>query len=98
MNRHAPFGYAFCEPINATLDIWHLRPLTEAGPMLGGGIDTEALCGRFGADLPRSGWDTEGKCTPEMIAKLRTQRGPRGESAVCVACAERYDEQTGTDR
>lgn len=95
MSDHAPYGYSFCEPVSTTLDTWHLRPLTEVGLLFGGGIDTASLCGAFGADLRRSGWDTEGACNAAEIAKLRTQRGPRGEVAVCLRCLAVYDEQEG---
>ena len=36
-------NYSFCETIAAY--VWHIRPLTDAGRKLGGGADTEALCG-----------------------------------------------------
>jgi hypothetical protein len=39
--------FAFCEAATAGGGSrWHIRPLTPRGKMLGGGADTEALCGR----------------------------------------------------
>lgn len=46
--------YSFCEPVMAgPLGPWHIRELTEAGRKLGGGADTESLCGR------KMGWDLD---------------------------------------
>jgi len=36
--------FSFCETI-AAVGRWHIRQLTEKGRMLGGGADTETLCG-----------------------------------------------------
>lgn len=39
-------GYSFCESVWATsVSRWHIRKLTSKGRKLGGGADTEALCG-----------------------------------------------------
>lgn len=39
-------AFSFCESITASgQSRWHIRPLTEVGRKLGGGIDTAALCG-----------------------------------------------------
>ena len=39
--------FAFCESMGATsTSPWHIRQLTDKGLKLGGGADTEALCGR----------------------------------------------------
>ncbi len=50
-------GYSFCESVNATgISPWCIRKLSSQGQMLGGGVDTDSLCGRiqspFGWDLP----------------------------------------------
>lgn len=40
-------GYSFCEPVSATSRaIWHIRDRDGDGIHLGGGVKTEALCGR----------------------------------------------------
>jgi hypothetical protein len=45
--------YSFCESVTANVTSpWHIRKLTAAGKKLGGGIDTESLCG-----LVKRGWD-----------------------------------------
>lgn len=48
-------GFSFCESVHATSHSpWHIRPLTEAGKKLGGGVDTESLC-----LIVSRGWDLE---------------------------------------
>lgn len=48
--------FAFCETSTAgSLTPWHIRKLTNKGLKLGGGADTEALCGR------KVCWDLETK-------------------------------------
>lgn len=50
-------NYSFCESVNALpLGPWHIRPLTEEGQKLGGGVDTDSLCGRVKAPM---GWDVD---------------------------------------
>lgn len=47
--------YSYCEPVwAAPLASWCIRPLTDAGRKLGGGVDTESLCGRVSVE---QGWD-----------------------------------------
>ena len=49
-------NYAFCEPSYVGSNRpWHIRKLSNAGKMLGGGADTLTLCGR---DLCK-GWDID---------------------------------------
>lgn len=36
---------SICETGNMPVAKWHLRWLTDKGPMFGGGADTESLCG-----------------------------------------------------
>lgn len=58
--------YSFCETIAAY--VLHIRPLTDAGRKLGGGADTEALCGAkalwdLNAPIPMNlTGDTDGLC------------------------------------
>ena len=48
-------NYSFCESVFATsTSKWHIRPLTIQGKKLGGGIDTDSLCG-----LVTTGWDLD---------------------------------------
>ena len=44
-----PPQYSFCE--EAPGGLWHIRQLSDVGRKLGGGADTDALCGR------RVSWD-----------------------------------------
>ena len=47
--------YSFCESVYASaISPWCIRPLTEAGRKVGGGVDTGSLCGRVKC---RQGWD-----------------------------------------
>lgn len=40
-------AFVFCESINASgISPWHIRKLTDKGLKLGGGADTDTLCGR----------------------------------------------------
>jgi hypothetical protein len=49
--------YSYCEPAwAAPLGSWCIRPLTDTGRKLGGGVDTESLCGRV---LVGQGWDLD---------------------------------------
>ena len=39
-------SHSFCETVSASSESpWHIRKLTEKGKKLGGGADTESLCG-----------------------------------------------------
>ena len=42
--RRPPREYSFCESFAAI--VRHIRPLTSIGRKLGGGVDTQALCGK----------------------------------------------------
>lgn len=58
--------YAFCESVWASgRSPWHLRPLTDKGLKLGGGIDTSSLCGRVRSP---NGWDVEVSMTEQHLA------------------------------
>ena len=47
--------YSFCESVHATsISPWCIRKLTDIGRKLGGGVDTESLCGRV---EKVKGWD-----------------------------------------
>jgi hypothetical protein len=57
--------YSFCESVTG-IGPWHIRPLTDKGKKLGGGIDTASLCdlvrpiGQLGGPTGRrggGGWD-----------------------------------------
>ena len=76
-----PTEYSFCESVHATgATASCIRPLTEAGRKLGGGIDTPSLCGRV---QPPNGWDLAYGITPERIAHPRV---------TCKRCADLYEE------
>lgn len=73
--------FSFCESVFATAKSpWHIRLMTSAGKYLGGGIDTEGLCG-----LPRKrgGWDLSVGLTKHHL-----------EHSACKKCLERYREET----
>lgn len=51
-----PNLYAFCESRHASgASKWHIRPLSDKGLMLGGGVDTDSLCGHV--TPKKGGWD-----------------------------------------
>ena len=61
--------YSFCESVTATsISPWCIRPLTEQGKRLSGGIDTPSLCGRV---KERMGWDLQ---TPVNLGDPRACR------------------------
>jgi hypothetical protein len=68
--------YSFCEPSHAgPLARWCVRPLTEKGRKLGGGVDTPSLCGRVDP-AKGGGWDLSAKCEvsadhPHMCPRCR---------------------------
>lgn len=71
--------YSFCEATTAgSRSRWHIRPLTKVGRKLGGGADTQALCGRLVA------WD---------IATPVTPTSPVLEDGVCSTCRVSYEER-----
>lgn len=49
-------NYAFYEGVTASGLTWHLRLVTATGLHLGGGIDTDSLCGVVRAPY---GWDID---------------------------------------
>lgn len=73
--------FAFCEPVVAgSLAPWCIRPVTDKGLKLGGGVDTQSLCGRV---TPRgNGWDLNVRITEEALTSTR----PR----VCQKCLAEY--------
>ncbi len=69
--------YSFCEASTAgSRSRWHIRPLTEVGRKLGGGVDTPSLCGHV--DRRRGGWDRE----PEVLYPAL--------AGACPECREAY--------
>lgn len=55
--------YSLCESVHATgRSLWHIRPLTDKGKFLGGGIDTKCLCGAV-----KRGWDLRPELTHERL-------------------------------
>ena len=54
--------HSFCETMFASgVTPWHIRKLTEVGRKLGGGADTESLCGK------RVSWDLNVEITPHHL-------------------------------
>lgn len=52
--------YSFCESVTASsISPWCIRPLTETGKHIGGGVDTPSLCGRVrpSGKTGLGGWD-----------------------------------------
>lgn len=73
-------GYSFCESINAASGgLWHIRPLTEVGKKLGGGVDTESLCGHV---KKRLGWDIKPEISERLLQRF-----------TCKECREKYQER-----
>lgn len=71
-------GFSFCESIHACSNAkWHIRQLSDKGTKLGGGIDTNSLCGNV--DHTVGGWDLE-VCLSEHHLQNNT----------CRVCAEKY--------
>ena len=69
--------YSFCEPASASsISPWCIRPLTDKGRKLGGGVDTQSLCGRV---QERFGWDLN---TPVSV----------DDSRACKKCIEIFQE------
>lgn len=72
--------YAYCESVHATpWSRWHLRRLTEEGLKLGGGVDTQSLCGRVKL---RSGWDLDVPISSDH------------DDHTCPACLKLYGEES----
>lgn len=70
--------HSLCESVHASgRSPWHIRE--NAGPLkLGGGIDTNSLCG-----LVRAGWDLAGH-VETYVTKTTSQ------SFMCSACVDAY--------
>ena len=74
--------YAFCESDMATSHSpWHIRWLTAKGLCLGGGIDTDSLCGRV--KYPR-GWD--------LSVPFSAKRAAQDD--ICKVCRVKYEEES----
>ena len=57
--------YSFCEASWAgPLSPWHIRKLTSVGKKLGGGVDTNSLCGRINNGR---GWDLSAEITDHHL-------------------------------
>ncbi len=70
--------YAFCEPVVAgPLAPWCIRPVTEKGLKLSGGVDTPSLCGRVKPFPGGNGWDLEVRITDEQLTRSRPPVCPR---------------------
>ena len=53
---------SFCESIGAHWNSpWHIRPLTSNGKSMGGGVDTQSLCGR------KMSWDMKPDVNPHQL-------------------------------
>ena len=70
-------GHSFCESVTAgSLSRWHIRRLTSVGQKLGGGVDTDSLCGRVKSP---DGWDLATKITERRLSEV-----------ACVDCAAAF--------
>jgi len=78
--------YSFCEPVwVASAAPWCVRPLTEQGRKLGGGVDTASLCGRVDP-AKGGGWDISAESVvaldhPGMCQRCRAKLDPTRSSA-----------------
>ena len=80
--KFEPVQYSFCESVTATsISPWCIRPLTEQGMKLSGGVDTPSLCGRVET---RMGWDVanpvdvdDPKACPKCVELLKQKRRRR---------------------
>jgi hypothetical protein len=80
-------AFAFCEPRWAVMNApWCIRPITATGLHLGGGVDTQSLCGRVHPveDMGSGGgWDLNvrlskgqlARACPKCVAEYRKRRG-----------------------
>lgn len=70
--------YSFCEPVwVGSAARWCVRPLTDRGRKLGGGVDTPSLCGRVDP-AKGGGWDLSYECQvsldhPHMCLRCRDE-------------------------
>jgi len=74
--------YSFCESVHATGVRWHIRKLTHVGKKLGGGIDTDSLCGHVRARV--GGWDLRVELTLETLNR----------DHICPHCLEKLKGKT----
>ena len=73
--------YSFCESIHAGSNSrWHIRPLLYGVRRLGGGIETEGLCGR---PEKGKGWDLDVEITDHHLTHC------------CPKCAEIFRIECG---
>lgn len=81
--RPGTVAYSFCEaPTAGALARWHIRRLTSVGKKLGGGIDTDSLCGHVLA--AKGGWDR----APEIFADKAQL-----EAVTCARCLAVYRDE-----
>ena len=75
--------YSFCESIHGSFNTWHIRLLTPAGRKLGGGIDTESLCGRV-----NHGWDIRKPVELNEVMAGRGLKDDMGAYHYCLLCTD----------
>lgn len=75
--------FAYCERISAAGNTWHIRPATGTGLHLGGGIDSDSLCGKVVAP---NGWDIDVPVVPEKAVAMAHTVDHTGRQ-VCLDCA-----------
>lgn len=72
--------YSFCESVTASsISPWCIRELSSDGRMLGGGVQTNSLCGRVKSP---HGWDIDVRVNtthPHACAKCVAILNGRGE-------------------
>lgn len=69
--------YSLCESVHASgRSPWHIRKLTAQGKFLGGGIDTQSLCGHV-----KYGWDVNVEITPQVL-----------DNCACKECRNLFDQ------
>lgn len=74
--------FAYCEPVTATgITPDHIRRITDAGLKLGGGADTDALCGR------ELGWDHRFVPEDDDVLAL-SETYVNNVRLVCPECAQ----------
>ena len=70
--------FSFCETVHA-MGPWHIRRLTEKGKKLGGGADTETLCGL------RAAWDINCEISDVSLSENDDRPG-----RPCSTCKGKY--------
>lgn len=80
--------YSLCESVTASsISPWCIRPLTETGKHLTGGVDTPSLCGRV---REHYGWDL---ALDFLVYYTRCRRLPntgKGVGRLCGRCLAIY--------